>query len=152
MNKYEILHCHTTYSNASTIDSTLSVQSLANRIKEIGGTALCITEHGNMLSKFDANIIAKKNGLKFIQGCEFYFVKDRLAETEGKTIDKKTKLPAMIKDGTNSHMIMLAKNQNGVIAMNRLISYANIDGFYYKPRIDFDLINPLFVQNLFPKS
>ena len=141
MNKYEILHCHTTYSNASTIDSTLSIQSLANRIKEIGGTALCITEHGNMLSKFDANITAKKNGLKFIQGCEFYFVKDRLAETEGKTIDKKTKLPAMIKDGTNSHMIMLAKNQNGVIAMNRLISYANIDGFYYKPRIDFDLIN-----------
>jgi DNA polymerase III alpha subunit len=67
--------------------------------------------------------LAKQYDLKFICGTETYIVKDRFE-----------------KDKTNAHLILLAKNENGRKSLNRILSEANITGFYYRARIDFDLL------------
>lgn len=144
-------HLHTTYSNVSTIDSTNSVESMIIRAKELGQTAFTVSEHGNMISKYESASLCKdkKKGynMKHICSVEAYFVKDRLAEIETDKIDKKTKLPTKVKDNTNAHMILIAKNYNGYKQLNTILSYANIDGFYSKARIDFDLINRYVNEN-----
>lgn len=144
-------HLHTTYSNVSTIDSTNSVESMIIRAKELGQTSFTVSEHGNMISKYESASLCKdkKKGynMKHICSVEAYFVKDRLAEIETDKIDKKTKLPTRVKDNTNAHMILIAKNYNGYKQLNTILSYANINGFYSKARIDFDLINRYVNEN-----
>jgi DNA polymerase III alpha subunit len=147
MDKYFNYHMHSTYSNASTTDSVTNIESLIKRAIELGQDSFCITEHGNMLSKYETSFLCKKYKIKQIVGAEFYFVKDRLKETESTAINKKTKLPTKIKDRTNSHIIMIAKNRNGYEQLNTISSWANIDGFYGKPRIDLDLINKYVNEN-----
>lgn len=139
--EYFNYHMHSTYSNVSTMDSTNSVESLVIRAKELGQTAFTLSEHGNMISKYESANMCKKYKLKHICAVEAYFVKDRLAETETETIDKKTKLPTRVKDKTNAHMVLIAKTQKGHKQLNTILSYANIDGFYNRARIDLELIN-----------
>jgi DNA polymerase III alpha subunit len=80
-------------------------------------------EHGSAIGFIETYEFAKENNLKPLMGSEIYFVKDRLE-----------------KDKTNAHLILLAKNENGRKSINRLISEANVSGYYYKPRADFDLL------------
>ncbi len=112
------LHLHTEY---SFLDGATKVSDLFPRVKELGMDAVAITEHGNMESMINKYQAAKKAGVKLIFGFEPYLVKDL------KVRDKKEK---------RSHLILLAKNEIGFKNLIKLVSIANIDGFYYRPRLD----------------
>ncbi len=119
-------HCHSHYSNILTPDSIVKVDDYVNRAKELGHKMLFCTQHGGTQGYFDMYNACKKNNIKFGYGAEAYWVKNRFE-----------------KDNTNNHIILIAKNNNGRKAINRVLSEANNTGFYYKPRIDLDLINSL---------
>lgn len=119
-------HCHSHYSNILTPDSIAKVEDYVNRAKELGHKMLFCTQHGGTQGYFDMYNACKKNNIKFGYGAEAYWVKNRFE-----------------KDNTNNHIILIAKNNNGRKAINRVLSEANKTGFYYKPRIDLDLINSL---------
>lgn len=121
--EWENTHSHSYYSNIMTPDCVISRNDIAERAVELGHKTLACLEHGYGGNVFEAYGIAKEHGLKLIFGTEFYYVKDRFE-----------------KDKTNSHVLVLAKNQNGQEALNRLISEANTTGFYIKPRIDEALL------------
>jgi DNA polymerase III alpha subunit len=116
-------HCHSQYSNVSTPDSTISNKDRAWRAKNLGQTTASFIEHGWCGRVIEGIELAKELELKPILGTEAYFVKNRLE-----------------KDATNAHLIILAKNENGRKSLNKILSQANIDGFYYKPRLDLGLV------------
>ncbi len=116
-------HLHSMYSLR---DSIIRPQELVNRIKEIGQTAVAVTDHGTSLGGVSIYQLLKKNGIKYIHGCELYTC-DNLSEKN--------------KDNRYYHLVVLCKNDMGRININRLISESGKpENFYYKPRIDFDLL------------
>lgn len=129
--RYENLHKHTKYSNIMTPDSIISIEDIAKRAIELGHKTLCTTEHGYAGNVFEYYDVAKKYGLKLVFGVEFYYVHDRFS-----------------KDRTNSHLLILAKNNEGKKELTRLISESNKTGFYYKPRIDKELLFSLNPKNV----
>lgn len=116
-------HRHTSYSNIYVADSTAVNEDYAKRAVELGHKVICSLEHGWAGYYFEAYELAKKYDLKFIFGCEAYWVKNRLE-----------------KDRTNGHIVLLAKNENGRRAINRIMSTANEDGYYFRPRVDLELL------------
>ena len=144
-------HKHTYWSNISTPDSCVSYQAYADRVKELGHKVLSSVEHGWQGNYFEAFDVAKKNGLKFVFGCEAYWVKDRLKEYDTGRVDKNKK-PITQLDGSNKHIIILARNERGRRAINNMLSEANISGYYYKPRIDRNLIFQLPPKDVFITS
>jgi DNA polymerase III subunit alpha len=112
------LHLHTEY---SFLDGAIKVGDLFKRVKELGMDAVAITEHGNMESMIKKYTLAKKEGVKFIFGFESYIVNDM-------TVKDKTEKRA--------HLVLLAKNYEGFKNLMKLVSKANSDGFYYRPRLD----------------
>lgn len=121
--RYNNYHKHTHYSNIVTPDSIVKPEDYAKRAIELGHTTLCTTEHGYAGNVFDYYEVAKKNNLKLIFGIEYYYVDNRFE-----------------KDKTNSHLMILAKNNNGRKQMNKIMSEANKTGYYHKPRIDRELL------------
>lgn len=125
MKSFTHLHVHTQY---SILDGASSVPLLINKAKENGMTAIAITDHGNLFGAKHFYDAARTNGLKPIIGCEVYVSKNsRLSKT-----DKS--------DRGGNHLILLAKNKLGYNNLSKLISLAWIEGHYYKPRIDKDLL------------
>ena len=120
---YVNYHKHSYFSNVITSDSPVSPEDYAIQAKELGHNILSSVEHGYQGRYVEYYELAKKYDLKYLFGVEAYWVKDRLE-----------------KDRTNSHIIVLAKNENGRKAINRILSEANLTGFYYRARIDLDLI------------
>ena len=120
---YQNIHSHSFYSNISTHDSVISRTDVAERAVELGHTTLSCIEHGYMGNVFETYRIAKQFGLKLIFGTEFYYVKDRFE-----------------KDRTNSHLLVVAKNENGKEEITRLISESYQTGFYGRNRIDEELL------------
>jgi DNA polymerase III alpha subunit len=120
---YQAYHKHSFYSNVITPDSTMSPKDYALRTEELGQSLLSSVEHGWQGRYIEYYELAKEHNLKYIFGLESYFVYDRFE-----------------KDKTNAHLILLAKNENGRKNINRILSEANITGFYYKPRIDKELL------------
>lgn len=116
-------HRHTSYSNIYVADSAAVNEDYAKRAVELGHKVICSLEHGWAGYYFEAYELAKKYDLKFIFGCEAYWVKNRLE-----------------KDRTNGHIVLLAKNENGRRAINCIMSTANEDGYYFRPRIDLELL------------
>lgn len=116
-------HRHTSYSNIYVADSAAVNEDYAKRAVELGHKVICSLEHGWAGYYFEAYELAKKYDLKFIFGCEAYWVKNRLE-----------------KDRTNGHIVLLAKNENGRRAINRIMSTANEDGYYFRPRVDLELL------------
>lgn len=129
---YQNYHKHTHASNIFTADSPSTISCFAKRAKELGHGILSTVEHGFQGLYFDAYEVAKEHNLKFVYGSEVYWVKNRLE-----------------KDKTNAHMIILARNNEGRKALNRAISTANEDGYYYKPRLDMELIMGLPKDDVF---
>ena len=132
-NNYTVLHLHSMDSNPKsglTIDSITPYQDYILKAKECGMTALAFTEHGSVLHNIAKKQMCEKNGIKYIHGQEFYVTEK---------IDKDN----LVRD--NYHLIMLARNKDGVREINRLSSIANNrdDGhYYYTPRIELsDVIN-----------
>ena len=128
-------HRHTCYSNIFTPDSAASNEEYAKRAVELGHKVLSSVEHGWQGYYFQTYELAKKYDLKCVIGAEAYWVKDRLE-----------------KDNSNHHIILLAKNNNGREALNDILSEANITGYYYKPRVDLDLILSLPADDIFITS
>ncbi|MDR2647177.1 MAG: DNA polymerase III subunit alpha [Oscillospiraceae bacterium] len=119
------LHLHTEY---SLLDGACRIGGLFDRAKELGQTAVAITDHGNMFGTIDFYRAAKANGIKPIIGCEVYVAARGLRDKD-KNLDAK-----------RYHLILLAKNQIGYQNLIQIVSTAWVDGFYTKPRVDHDLL------------
>lgn len=117
-------HLHN-HSEFSILQSTTKVSGLVEKAKALGMEAIALTDHGNMMATFHFVRDALKNGIKPIVGCEFFLCHDRK--------DKSYK-----NDGFQT--VLLAKNKNGYQNLIKLASYANIEGYYYVPRIDKEIL------------
>ncbi|RCW39408.1 DNA polymerase III subunit alpha [Marinilabilia salmonicolor] len=120
------LHVHSQY---SILDGAASVNDLVTKAKNDGMKALALTDHGTMFGIKEFFDACKKNDVKPILGCETYVA--------ARTIHDKTDSKL---DGRGDHLILLAKNRTGYRNLLKLISIANVEGFYYKPRIDKNLL------------
>jgi len=112
------LHLHSEY---SLLDGATKISELFDRVKELGQDAVAITEHGNMGAVIKKYQLAKKAGVKLIFGFEAYICDDIRVKN---------------KDEKNYHLVLLAKDLEGYRNLVKLVSIANSDGFYYRPRID----------------
>ena len=122
------LHLHTVF---SLLDGALRLKQLFQRAEEYKMPAIAMTDHGNMFGAVDFFIQAKEHGIKPIIGCEVYVApKNRFEKT---TI-------AGLPDASY-HLILLAKNEAGYKNLSKLITKAFFEGFYYKPRIDKELLS-----------
>ena len=145
-------HRHTSYSEG---DSAAMPEEYAKRAVELGHKVISSVEHGWQGYYHKAFELAKEYNLKFIFGTEAYWVKDRQKEYEehdketGEVIKNKDGTIRTNKDKSNNHIIILAKNENGRRAINRILSDANETGYYYKPRIDLELIFSLPANDVF---
>lgn len=129
--EYENIHSHSMYSNIYTADSIITKEDIAIRAKELGHKTLSLVEHGYFSNIFETHTIAEKYGLNLIFGSEFYYVKDRFE-----------------KDNTNSHILIMARNEEGRKELTAMVSESNKTGFYYKPRIDEELLLKLTPENV----
>ncbi|MCD4697654.1 MAG: DNA polymerase III subunit alpha, partial [Bacteroidales bacterium] len=119
------LHVHTQY---SILDGAANIELLMKKTKESGMKALAITDHGNMYGVLKFFNVAKKQGIKPIIGCEVYIAKE----------DRKKK--EKTKGKHYFHLILLAKNLTGYHNLARLTSLGYLEGSYYKPRIDKEIL------------
>ncbi len=117
------LHLHSQY---SLLDGAIRLADLVPTVKEKGMTSVAVTDHGNMFGAIDFYKTAKKHGVKPIMGCEAY-----VAGAKGR--HDRT-------DRTAAHMVLLAKDNEGYKNLSYLISMGFMEGFYYHPRIDLDLL------------
>ena len=124
MGQFTHLHVHTQY---SILDGAAAIKPLLKRAKELGMTALAITDHGNMYGVKEFHDAAEKEGIKPILGCEVYVA-------GGSRFDKSGK------DDRGDHLILLAKNLEGYHNLSKIVSYAFTEGFYNRPRVDKELL------------
>ena len=126
-NKFVHLHLHTDY---SLLDGAIQIKPLAKRVAELGMPACAMTDHGNMFGAISFYHAMKGSGVKPIIGCETYISRG----------SRKDRIPAPPGEKTHFHLILLAKNLTGYRNLVRLTSMAYTEGFYYKPRIDKELL------------
>jgi len=119
------LHNHSHY---SLLDGLTKLDEMVNFAKEQGSPAIALTDHGSMYGIIEFYQKAKKAGIKPILGVEAYVA-------PGSRHDKNTR-----EDGRSNHLLLLAKNLTGYQNLIKLISFAHLEGYYYKPRIDFELL------------
>ncbi len=119
MSDFVHLHLHTEY---SLLDGATRIDSIFKSVKEKGMDTVAITDHGNMFGTLYFAEEAKKAGVKCIIGCEMYVCDDYLEKTGKQNYD---------------HLILLCKNKKGYKNLIKLDSIAYVDGFHYKPRIDY---------------
>ncbi|PHS33648.1 MAG: DNA polymerase III subunit alpha [Alkaliphilus sp.] len=125
MSSFVHLHLHTEY---SLLDGFTRINKVMDKTIELGMEAVAITDHGSMFGVVDFYKAAKKKGLKPIIGCEVY--------TAPRSIYDKT---ANV-DNQLGHLVLLAKNNGGYQNLIKMVSKSYIEGFYYKPRIDYKLL------------
>jgi DNA polymerase-3 subunit alpha len=125
MATFSHLHVHTQY---SILDGASNIALLIDRVKELGMEAIAITDHGNMFGVKEFHNYATKKGIKPVIGCEIYVAKRSLEDASSK------------EDRSGDHLILLVKNLAGYKNLIKLVSTAWIKGFYYKPRIDKELL------------
>jgi DNA polymerase III subunit alpha len=121
------LHLHTDY---SLLDGAIQIKPLSKRVEELGMPACAMTDHGNMFGAISFYNAMKYRGVKPIIGCETYI-------TRGSRSDRGAGAPG---EKANFHLILLAQNYEGYQNLVRLTSKAYTEGFYYKPRIDKELL------------
>ena len=118
------LHVHTEY---SLLDGACRIRDLPKIVKEMGQTACAVTDHGVMYGAIDFYRACQAEGIKPIIGCEVYVA-------GGSRFDKSGK------DDRGDHLILLAKNLEGYHNLSKIVSYAFTEGFYYRPRVDKELL------------
>lgn len=122
--RYNNYHKHTMYSNLRTLDCVSKPIDYINRAKELGHTTYFTTEHGYQGNIFEAYTLCQENNLKCIYSVEAYYVDD--------IEDKSSR--------SMYHIILVAMTENARREINRIMSVANTQGYYYKPRIDLKLL------------
>ena len=123
MDNYAVLHAHDTYGSIG--DSILYIKDYVEKAKNLGIKSLAITNHGSLSTFVEFYETCIANDIKPIIGCEFYYVENIEIK------DKKEK---------RAHLILLAKNDIGLKNLIQLHNIASQEGFYYRPRIDFNLL------------
>jgi DNA polymerase-3 subunit alpha len=122
------LHNHSEY---SLLDGGQKLDVLVRRAKELGMPAVAITDHGNLFGAIELIQLGKKEGLKPIVGCEVYLA-------AGSRLDR---IPSQTVHGkAYYHLVLLAENNQGFRNLVKLVSYGYTEGFYYRPRIDKQLL------------
>ena len=125
MSKFVHLHIHSEF---SLLDGANRIKDIPKRAKELGMDSIAITDHGVMYGVIDFYNACKEEGVKPIIGCEVYVApRSRFDKEPG--IDNKY-----------NHLILLAKNQQGYKNLSKLVSLSFVEGYYYKPRIDLEIL------------
>ena len=124
--KFVHLHVHTQY---SLLDGMIRLNELFKKAKEFGMPAIAITDHGNMFGAIDFYKQAEANGIKPIIGCELYVAPRSRFDRNASSIGEATR-----------HLVVLVKNMQGYKNLMKLTSAAHIEGFYYRPRVDKELL------------
>ena len=119
------LHVHTEY---SLLDGAIRINDLVKKVKELGMKSVAITDHGNMFGAIEFYKKCKAEGIKPIIGCEVYVAPRSRFDKQGKI------------DTEPNHLILLAMNNIGYHNLVKLCSAGYTEGFYYKPRIDMDIL------------
>ena len=131
MTPFVHLHVHTQF---SLLDGAIRINDLLETVRSYNMPAVAMTDHGNMFGAVEFYEKCKKAGIKPIIGCEVYLAPrsrfERHAESNGPNGDQ----------DRNYHLILLAKNRTGYQNLMKLVSHAYLEGFYYKPRIDKELL------------
>ncbi|HOA75047.1 MAG TPA: DNA polymerase III subunit alpha [Phycisphaerae bacterium] len=120
------LHVHSDY---SLLDGAARVDKLVERVKAQGGKAVAVTDHGNLFAAVNFYQTARKAGIKPIIGCEVYIAPGDRREKDAKGMKE-----------ASHHLLLLAENLTGYKNLLRLTSRAYREGFYYKPRVDRELL------------
>lgn len=123
--KFIHLHVHSHY---SLLDGLTKIDDLVSYTKELGMEAIALTDHGNIYGAVEFFKKAKKAGIKPIIGCEFYVARESRFSKNPKA------------DNLRYHLTVLVKNETGYKNLTNLVSKAHLEGFYYKPRIDRELL------------
>src|SRR5262249_22633748 len=119
------LHLHTEF---SLLDGACRIGELLDRVKVLGMPAAAVTEHGNMFSAVTFHDEAKKRGIKPILGCEVYVAPGSRLDRSGQPGE------------TANHLVLLSETSEGFHNLVKLVSAGYTEGFYYKPRIDKELL------------
>lgn len=125
--KIAFTHLHT-HSHYSLLDGLPKIPDLLDYVKELGMDSVALTDHGVLYGAVEFFKEAKKRGIKPIIGCEVYMATEKLT-------DKRSGI-----DSKSYHMILLARNETGYKNLVKMVTEAHLHGFYYKPRIDEDLL------------
>lgn len=125
MGKFVHLHVHTEY---SLLDGANRIKDLVKRTKELGMESIAITDHGTMYGVVEFYKEAVNNGIKPILGCEVYTARRTRHDKQG------------FADSDPGHLVLLAKDNQGYKNLMKIVSIGFIEGFYYKPRIDFEIL------------
>ena len=128
--RYENYHKHDHSGNPWMQDSIAKAKDYAKRAVELGHKCLFTTNHGMQGDKFQFIEAAKEYDLKVVYGTELYYVPNRFED-----------------DRSNKHIVIIARNDDGVLQLNELVSEAHMTGFYYRPRIDDELLFGLDSDN-----
>lgn len=124
--KFTHLHVHSHY---SLLDGLAKIDDLLDRAKELGMDSLALTDHGVMYGTVEFFIKAKERGIKPIIGCEMYLAPGGRKNKNNTDLDK-----------TRYHLTLLVKNDIGYKNLMKLVSISHLEGFYYKPRIDKEVL------------
>ena len=120
------LHVHTEY---SLLDGSSKIKELAVRAKELGMDSMAITDHGAMYGVIDFYRAAREAGIKPILGCEVYVA-------PGSRFDREN----VHGEDRYYHLVLLAENNEGYQNLMKIVSKGYVDGFYYKPRVDMEVL------------
>ncbi len=128
MSNYVTYHLHT---ELSLLDSCTNFKLYIDKAKELGQTAICFSEHGNIYNWIEKKMYCKEQGIKYLHGVECYLT-EKLFQTNEETSEQ-----TKVRD--NYHTILIAKNYAGFQELNTLVDLSTQeDHFYYKPRLTFD--------------
>ena len=119
------LHNHSEY---SLLDGLSKIDEMVAQAKNLGMSSLAITDHGNLFGAIKFYKACKEAGIKPIIGCEIYIPRRTRHDKEAGL------------DSDSNHLILLAENQTGYKNLMKIISIANLEGYYYKPRSDIELL------------
>lgn len=123
MTEFVHLHNHSEY---SLLDGLSRVEDMVEKAKELGFTSLALTDHGNMYGAITFYQLCLKAGIKPIIGCEIYITSNRFEKGQA--------------NNDYNHLILLAKDQTGYKNLIKIVTASYLEGFYYKPRTDIDLL------------
>jgi len=123
--KFTHLHVHSHY---SLLDGLPKIDELLDYTKELGMDSVALTDHGNIYGAVEFYKKANERGIKPIVGCEMYMALEKMSQERPNVDDKRY------------HLVLLVKNKEGYKNLVKLITKAHLEGFYYKPRIDEELL------------